>query len=90
MKPCRRKPKKKETEINQYKALDIKLMADGVETEPEGDVQVRFKNVNLEKVDEKKEAEQEKAEEQSMVKKAVRKVKRPCLVLEMRKKMLRR
>ena len=39
-------------------------MADGVETEPEGDVQVRFKNVNLEKVDEKKEAEQEKAEEQ--------------------------
>jgi fibro-slime domain-containing protein len=62
------------TEINQYKALDIKLMADGVETEPEGDVQVRFKNVNLEKVDENKEAEQEKAEEQSIVKKAVRKV----------------
>jgi hypothetical protein len=40
------------TEINQYKALDIKLMADGVETEPEGDVQVRFKIVNLEKVEE--------------------------------------
>ena len=69
-----KKAEEEGTEINQYKALDIKLMADGVETEPEGDVQVRFKNVNLEKVDEKKEAEQEKAEEQSIVKKAVRKV----------------
>ncbi len=62
------------TEINQYKALDIKLIADGEETEPEGDVQVRFKNVELENPEEKKEAEQEKAEEQSIVKKAVRKV----------------
>ena len=69
-----KKAEEEGTEISQYKALDIKLMADGVETEPEGDVQVRFKNVNLEKVDEKKEAEQEKAEEQSIVKKAVRKV----------------
>ena len=69
-----KKAEEEGTEINQYKALDIKLMADGVETEPEGDVQVRFKNVNLEKVDENKEAEQEKAEEQSIVKKAVRKV----------------
>ena len=69
-----KKAEEEGSEISQYKALDIKLMADGVETEPEGDVQVRFKNVNLEKVDEKKEAEQEKAEEQSMVKKAVRKV----------------
>ena len=69
-----KKAEEEGSEISQYKALDIKLMADGVETEPEGDVQVRFKNVNLEKVDEKKEAEQEKAEEQSIVKKAVRKV----------------
>ncbi len=69
-----KKAEEEGTEISQYKALDIKLMADGVETEPEGDVQVRFKNVNLEKVDEKNEAEQEKAEEQSIVKKAVRKV----------------
>lgn len=69
-----KKAEEEGSEISQYKALDIKLMADGVETEPEGDVQVRFKNVNLEKVDEKNEAEQEKAEEQSIVKKAVRKV----------------
>ena len=69
-----KKAEEEGTEINQYKALDIKLIADGVETEPEGDVQVRFKNVNLEKVDEDKEAEQEKAEEQSIVKKAVKKV----------------
>ncbi len=69
-----KKAEEEGSEISQYKALDIKLMADGVETEPEGDVQVRFKNVNLEKVDEKKEAEQEKAEEKSIVKKAVRKV----------------
>lgn len=69
-----KKAEEEGTEISQYKALDIKLMADGVETEPEGDVQVRFKNVNLEKADEKKEAEQEKAEEKSIVKKAVRKV----------------
>ena len=69
-----KKAEEEGTEISQYKALDIKLMADGVETEPEGDVQVRFKNVNLEKVDENKEAEQEKAEEKSIVKKAVRKV----------------
>ena len=69
-----KKAEEEGTEINQYKALDIKLMANGVETEPEGDVQVRFKNVNLEKVDENKEAEQEKAEEQSIVKKAVKKV----------------
>ena len=69
-----KKAEEEGTEIKQYKALDIKLIADGKETEPEGDVQVRFKNVELENSEEKKEAEQEKAEEQSIVKKAVRKV----------------
>ena len=68
-----KKAEEEGTEIKQYKALDIKLIADGEETEPEGDVQVRFKNVELENPEEKKKAEQEKAE-QSIVKKAVRKV----------------
>ena len=69
-----KKAEEEETEIKQYKALDIKLIADGKETEPEGDVQVRFKNIELENPEEKKDAEQEKAEEQSIVKKAVNKV----------------
>lgn len=36
-------------EIKSYKALDIKIFADGKETEPTGPIQVAFKNVELEK-----------------------------------------
>lgn len=36
-------------EIKSYKALDIKIYADGKETEPTGPIQVSFKNVELEK-----------------------------------------
>ncbi len=61
------------TEIKQYRALDIKLIVDGKEIEPDGKFQVRFKNVELEKIDEEKE-EQEKPEEQSIVKRAMRRV----------------
>lgn len=66
-----KKAEEEGTEVNKYKALDIKLIADGEETEPSGNVQVRFKNVNLESADEKKEAEPEK---QSIAGKAISKV----------------
>ncbi len=36
--------------VNKMKAVDIKIIADGEETEPQGDVTVRFSNVTLEKV----------------------------------------
>lgn len=36
--------------INKMKAVDIKIIADGEEMEPQGDVTVRFSNVELEKV----------------------------------------
>ena len=36
------------TEVNSYKALDIKIYADGEEVEPTGPIQVAFKNIQLE------------------------------------------
>ena len=35
--------------VNKMKAVDIKIIADGEETEPQGDVTVRFSNVTLER-----------------------------------------
>lgn len=49
----RKKAEEEGTAIEKYKAVDIKLYADGEETEPEGPIQVAFRNVELtEKVQE--------------------------------------
>lgn len=47
-----KKTEEENVEVTKYRALDIKLFADGVETEPTGDLQVSFKNVKLEAKDE--------------------------------------
>lgn len=56
----RKKAEEEGTAIEKYKAVDIKLYADGEETEPEGPIQVAFRNVEL---TEKVEPQQEEAPE---------------------------
>lgn len=48
MEALQKKSEEEGTQIKDYRAFDIKLMADGVETEPSGPLQVVFKNVKLE------------------------------------------
>lgn len=56
----RKKAEEEGTAIEKYKAVDIKLYADGEETEPEGPIQVAFRNVEL---TERVELQQEEAPE---------------------------
>lgn len=44
-----KKAEEEGVEVNAYKALDIKIYADGEETEPTGPIQVAFKNIQLKK-----------------------------------------
>lgn len=48
MEALQKKAEEEGTQIKDYRAFDIKLMAEGVETEPGGKLTVTFKNVKLE------------------------------------------